>query len=359
MERLNVLADVTHPSLAKFFGEVCRDLEGHGHRTVIASRRKDRTTDLLNRDGLRHTVASRTFDRGMVGLATELVVRVVRLVRLIRRHDIDIVLTRSPAGCIAGRIAGAKVMFDTDDGRGAGIHHSLAAPLAHVITSPEWLADDFGARHQRYRSLKSFAYLHPVRFTPDPHVTRLFGVPDGQPIFILRRSAYSASHDAGHGGVDDALARAVVKQLSAAGFVVISSEEDRDDDLATTDTLDRHPELLHQLIAASSLVVTDGASVAEEAVVLGAFALFVSDFAWKRGYLNSLEESYGALEQYTPAQGDQVLERIDSILVGLPQVGAQAASTKERLLSDQDDLVAWYREFIEKWAATELRLTDE
>lgn len=359
MRPLTVLADVTHPSLAKFFGEVCRDLEGHGHRTVIASRQKDRTTDLLDRDGLRHTVASRTFDRGMVGLAVELVVRVFRLIRLIRRHHVDIVLTRSPAGCLAGRIAGAKVMFDTDDGRGAGIHHSLAAPLAHVITSPEWLDDDFGAHHHRYRSLKSLAYLHPARFVFDHGVFQLFGVPEGRRVFLLRRSSYSASHDRGQGGIDDALARDIIEMLSTEGVVVISSEEDRLDELATTDTLADHPESLHQLIAAASIVITDGASVAEEAVILGTFAVFVSDFARERDYLTRLEDAYGALEQYLPAQKDLVLERLSSVLDSLPRVEEQAVQSRERLLHDLDDLIAWYGDFIEKWAAMHLLSADE
>lgn len=230
--RLQVLADITHPSLSMLYGRIGEELARRGHTVVFASRGKDETERLLDSIGLDHRSLSREFHLGILGLGLELIVRTWRLARVIRRLRIDAVLSRNPAGCIAARLTGASCFFDTDDGRAAGVHHWLAAPFAHVITSPASLKDDFGDRHVRYESLKSLAYLHPARAgSPNQahsDVRAALGIVDERPILVLRRSAYGAVHDLGKGGIDDDLALTIVARLSAFGHVVISSERAHD-----------------------------------------------------------------------------------------------------------------------------------
>ena len=325
-----------------FFGEVGRELERRGWTVSMASRRKEATVALLDAAGWPHFVASGELRRGRPGLVLEMLIRVSRLARFIAMQHVDVVVSRNPAGCIAARLTRVLSVFDTDDGSGAGIHHMLAVPFADHITSPEALSEDYGPRHRRYRSLKSLAYLHPDRYRPDPARLATVGIDPGRPIFVLRRSAYSASHDGGRSGIGESLASELVRTMSSVGHVIISSEDPTEGPLATSAVLRRSPELLREILAASSLVVTDGASVAEEAAVLGTMAVFVSDFAGERDYLDRLERDYGSIRSFRPSQRTEVQDFVGGAVARPAEVKSRAQESARRIGNDHVDLVPWY-----------------
>ena len=62
----------------------------------------------------------------------------------------DVIVTRNPAGAQTGRLLGIPAIFDTDDGKAAGIHCWSAAPFAHVITTPDCSDENYGRRHVKY-----------------------------------------------------------------------------------------------------------------------------------------------------------------------------------------------------------------
>lgn len=343
---MRIVIDVTHPSHAMMYAGICRALERRGHFTLIASRAKDVTTELLDGMGLDHHVASKASDHGRAGEALELLSRVWTLMRLIRRYRIDLVLARSPAGCIAARLTGRRAIFDTDDGTGAGIHHRLAAPFAHVITSPASLGEDLGPRHITYPSLKSLAYLHPTRFSPADDVHERLGIARETPVFVLRRSAWSASHDHGRSGLHEALAIRVADVFAAHGHLVVSSEHEAEGVLSTSPLLRAQPNALVDVLAAASLVVTDGASVAEEAAILGTHAVWISDFVGERGYLNMLRDDYRAITMFRPEDVERATAWIASAVRDANGTRQRAALAHEAILANHVDLVEWYANFI-------------
>ena len=349
---MNIAIDVTHPSHAMMYSGIARELTARGHDVVIASRVKDVTVEVLSRLDVEHEVLSTEIGRGRAGQAFELVGRVRRMVRLIRQHDIDTVLARSPAGCIAAWLCRRPAIFDTDDGRGAGIHHLLAMPFATVVTSPAALGEEYGPRHVRYPSLKSLAYLHPKRFTVEPHIHECLGVSEGERIALLRLSAYGASHDRGRSGIGAPLARRLVDVLSRHAHVIISAEQGGEGELATSPILMERPDLLSSVLSVASLVVTDGASVAEEAAVLGTHAFWISDFVGSRGYLAMLEDRYSAVTSFRPGDEDAACQSVLAALAKPDGLKHQAGVARRAILSDHVDLVEWYANFVEQWAAS-------
>jgi uncharacterized protein len=343
---MRIAMDVTHPSHAMMYAGIRAALERRDHFVLIASRAKDVTVELLDGMGLDHHVASKASGRGRAGEAIELLSRVWMLMRLIRRHRIDLVLARSPAGCIAARLTGRRAIFDTDDGTGAGIHHRLAAPFAHVITSPASLGEDLGPRHVTYPSIKSLGYLHPTRFAPAGDVRERLGVPEGTPVFVLRRSAWSASHDHGRSGLHAELSLRIAELLTTHGHLVVSSEDEAEGMLSTSPFLRAQPDSLAHVLAAASLVVTDGASVAEEAAILGTHAVWISDFVGERGYLNMLCDEYRAITMFRPNDADRAIAWIESAVRDVNGTRKRAEEVREAILADHVDLVEWYADFV-------------
>ena len=344
---MRVLFDIVHPAHVHFFRYLRADLESDGHRTLVVARDKDVTLPLLASFGIPHEVVGRAGHATRLGQAAELVHRDWTLWRLGRRFRPDVVLTRNPAGVQAARLLGVPGIFDTDDGRAAGIHFRAAAPFATVITTPTSMPEDYGEKHRRYPGYKALAYLHPRRFTPDVAGVRAdLGLADGERLFVLRLVANDAVHDTHSVGLSGAVRRELVLRLAAAGRVLISAEGTLEPELDRF-RFDLQPHRLHDVLAAADLYAGDSGTMAAEGALLGTPSLRLSSWSGPSTYLDELEHAYGLVWSFAPDQGTELLARVDTLLADLDASAAVAAAGRQRMLDDKVDVTSWYRELVD------------
>lgn len=348
---MRVLFDIVHPAQVHLYRHLHDLLRAQGHEVRVVARDKEVTLQLLDAFGMPHDWTGRSGAKSTAARAAELATRDVALIRAAARFRPDVVLSRNPAGVHAGRVVGAWTVYDTVDGRAAGVHFRLGAPLAHVITSPTWLDEDYGPRHRRYRGPKELAYLHPDRFRPDPGVRAQLGAPDDRPLFVLRFVAHDAAHDSNTVGLDPAQRTALARRLQALGQVVISSEDALPAELEPM-RFPLGPERMHDVLAAADLVVGDSGSMAAEAGVLGTPALRLSSWVGPvRGYLGRMERDYGLVRCFTPETRAGFEAALDQVLDDLPAANAAARGGAARLVADCDDLTSWYRSLLDELVA--------
>ena len=345
---MRVLFDISHPAHVHFFKHMVRGLEARGHQTRLVARHKDVTTALLDRLGLPYETVGASGRKTLFGQARELVDRDLRLARIARDFRPDVIVTRNPAGAQVGRLLGVPAVFDTDDGRAAGVHFWAAAPFAHVITTPDCTDEDYGRRHVKYPGYKQGAYLHPAHFTPDRGVLAALGVGPEERFFIVRFVAMVASHDVGEGGLPAAVKHGIVARLRACGRVFVSSEGPLPDELSDL-AFPLSPDRMHDAIAFADLMVGDSQTMAAEAAVLGTPSLRVSSWTGRLAYLNELEQRYGLTFAYLPRQADALLGHLDRWLAE-PRLRASLAGQHQRLLAEKVDVARWFVDFLEAGA---------
>lgn len=353
---MKVLLDVSHPAHVHFFKPIGQEIIERGHSVLLAVRAKDNAPELAACSGL--PLASPPTGRwsghrpggGLVQRGMELGARVRWLRSVIREGEIDLLMTRNPSGVLAGRAVGIPTIFDSDDGSSAKLHFSLGKPFATVVTTPEMLGADFGSRHRRYHGLKSSVFLSPHRFAVDQEVRARYGVDPRFPLFTARFSANDSSHDRNVRSMPEQFVAAVREALEPKGTLVLSVEgaetvlfgptfDGTSRISATADPSD----FLH-LLGSSDLFVGDTGSVAMEAIALGIPALRISDV--RRPILRALEKEHGVVENFTWAQQDEFLARLDEWLhdKGLHQDHAKRSA---RLLASFEDLVPWFVDLAE------------
>jgi uncharacterized protein len=344
---VRVLFDIVHPAHVHFFKHMIRGLEKHGHETRIVARDKDVTNALLDRLGFSYETVGKP-KKNLLGMAGELLRRDLALAKVARTFRADLIVTRNPAGAQAGRLLGIPAIFDTDDGKAAGVHFWSAAPFAHVITTPDCTEEDYGRRHVKYPGYKQTAYLYPSHFTPDRAVLDALGVSPGERYFIVRFVAMGASHDVGEGGLPVAAKRALIDLLRARGRVFVSSEGALPEDLAAL-KFPLPPDRLHDALAFADLLVGDSQTMMAEAAVLGTPSLRVSSWTGRLAYLTELEQRYGLTFAYTPDRAAELMAHVQRWLAE-PSLRASLASSHQRLLHDKVDMAEWFVRFIEAGA---------
>ena len=215
---------MVHPADLHFFAPMIAEVERRGDSVVVTTRVKDVLVELADEAGLNHEVLSSAGQRSRLREANELFTRVRKLCVLIRRHRVDLVMSRNPSGTMAARLMRVPSMYDTDDGPAVGVLYWAAAIPATTITSPAAGGVDYGRKHLVYDGFKETASLRPERFRPDHEVVRSVGLDPDVAYSVVRAVAMEASHDHGEDGLDDETLRTVVAELAPLGPVWISSE---------------------------------------------------------------------------------------------------------------------------------------
>jgi hypothetical protein len=323
-----VLFDIVHPAHAHFYRHLYARLVREGAECRVLARNKEVTLQLLDDFGIPYETHGRP-RRWRIGQAQELAARDLRLYRMGRRFRPDFVLARNPAGMHAARALGATGIFDTDDGRAAGLVFRLAAPVAHVITTPECISEDFGPKHIRYPGYKALAFLHPDEFQPDPEVRQRLGVGDER-FGIVRLTAMDSAHDRNQQGVPRRLARELIGRLpeewAHLGFPIA-------------------PRYMLDAMAAASIVVGDSGSMIAEAAMLGTPAVFLGSFAHKRTYLVDLETTWGLTRVFLPDEDEEMLATVAEI-VDDPETPAKWQERRARMLAHAVDVSTWYYDLL-------------
>lgn len=365
---MRILLDASHPAHVHFFSPIGHELLRRGHVVVLALRDKDVALDLAQGSGIpcRQPPLGRWSGhrpgRGVLTRAPELLSRVRWLRSLISSERFDLVVTRNPSGVIAARTARIPSIFDTDDGRAAGMHFWLAGPFASVITSPELLPERLGPRHETYAGLKATVFLHPARFRPSLEVLARYGLRPDDRLFITRFSANDASHDTGVRAIPDELIMSICSRLRVSGHVVLSREghgtvllrrrssgegvvTPQQEQLGARMQVDVAPEHFLHLLAHSELFVGDSGSVAMEAVALGVPAFSIADIV--RPILVEIEGRLGMLENYRWSESARLLHRLDEQM----EVAAGSVATRardSRSPAPFEDVVDWFVDLVER-----------
>ena len=340
---MRVLFDIVHPAHVHFYNHLYHRLIAEGHECVVIARDKDVTLALLDAYGIPYQAHGRPRP-GRAAQAAELASRDWTLFRAGRKLHPDVVLARNPAGMHAARMLRAIGVFDTDNGTSAGIHFRMAAPFAHVITTPACFTEDFGAKHRRFPGYKALAFLHPDHFTPDSAAAYAsLGIPEDEQFYIVRFVAMDASHDHHETGLDLQNARKLVDMLRERGHVFVSAEgalpaEFEDYKMRIP------PERMHDVLAYASLIVGDSGSMVGEAAVLGTPNIFYGSFAGRLEYLNDLEARFDLSRSYRPEQAAEMIAEADRLTRGDEK--AHWAEHRTKMLEECVDVSAWYHDLV-------------
>lgn len=341
---MSVILDIVHPAHVHFFRHMYEHLVANGIEVRVLARDKDVTHALLDGFGIPYESHGRSGDPSRIVQLRELVGRVSVLSRMIRDSGADLVLTRNPAGVQAARLMRRTGVFDTDDGRAAGVHFAAARPFAHVITTPTSITDDYGARHRKYNGYKALAYLHPNHFRADPAVFEDLGLAQGTPFSIVRFVDMAASHDHGETGLAADSKRRIVADLAEAGPVFVSSEGELPADI-DGQPLSIPPHRMHDALAFSTCYVGDSQTMAAEAALLGVPSFQISSWSRRLAYLAELQDDFGLVESFRPERAEEARVAIATAIGAGGSTDRRQASL-QRLYQEKADVAGWYQTLV-------------
>ncbi len=329
---------IGHPADVHFFRHAVHAWQNHGHAVHITTRAIPLALHLLRTYGLQHEVISHR-GRGSLGLGLELVRVICRLVPRFFRWKADVSISVGGTFTVhAARLAGVRgiMFYDTDTAVAA---NRITYPFAHTIVTPDAYPHVLGQNHIRYHGFQELAYLHPDHFTPDPGVPLRYGLYPDEPYTIVRFIAWEAAHDIGLRTATEKEKRRLVAAAGRYGRVVMVPE--------STDSREYHnlclsiaPEDFHHLLAFARCCVTEGATTASEACLLGTPTVYTNPL--RPCYIPKLAR-YGILRMAGP--GEDAPAALDALMSRFPEKTGSVALAQS-IVDEHINVAAFITDFV-------------
>lgn len=349
---MRILIDIGHPAHVHLFRCFAHEMQSKGHEVLFTCRDKEFERLLLEAEGFEYVSFGRKYKSTVGKLWGLLKFDFMEWRQCLRFHP-DILLSHGSmyAAHASWLIRKPHISFE-DTYNMEQIR--LYEPFSTAVLTGDYPHPEISKREIRFPGYHELAYLHPSRFTPDPSVLDTLGVgrcSDGQdgparPYVLLRFVSWQATHDKGHKGMSLENKVKAVSELGRYAQVFISSEKPLPQELEKY-RLPTAPERVHHVIAYSSLVFGESATMVSEGVVLGVPGVYIDNVG--RYYTSEQESRYGLCSCFTESEEDQAraIERGKEILV----VGKdEFASSHHRLLEDKIDTTSFLIDIVERYA---------
>ena len=342
---MKILFSVIHPAHVHLFRNAIKILKERGHEIKVTSVDKEITAYLLNAYGIEHDSLG-VYRKSFIGKAFETLRIEKNLYKISRKFKVEI-LIGAPGNIYVAHVAKLlnKPSIIFDDSEPTKIHRLLVDPFATVICTPSCFKKDLGKKQVRYNGYHELAYLHPNHFKPDSEVLNELKLSKDDKFIILRFVAWSATHDIGQKGFDSESKIKLVKELEKYAKVFITSESKLDENLEKY-KISISPEKIHDVLYYAKLFIGDGATMINEASILGTPSIHISSFAETMGYLIEVEREYKLMYSFkNPDDGkNKAFE-----LLKTPDIKHEWAKKRENLLNEKIDVTKFMVNFIENY----------
>ena len=333
---MNILFDLGHPAHVHLFKNFIRYLSENDHKVTVTARDKDVTTVLLDHYKIPYLTLSKP-QKGVFGMATELISRDIQIMKLHRKHNFDVAFGTSVSIAHLSAISKVKsYCFADDDDDVIPLYTYLTYPFATKIINPIGLKfNKWKNKRVLYGSYQKLAYLHPDNFTPDPAIPRRYGMEPGKYI-LIRNSALKAHHDRAAKGIGTDLQSEIDRIVSE--YPTVLSKENQKAKIEPWD--------MHHILAFAKLLITDSQSMTVEAAVLGVPNIRYNTFAGRISCLEELEKKYNLTFGYRPGEEKNLIETLEKLLV-TENLAEAWQEKRHRMLKEKEDFNQWLINYFE------------
>lgn len=304
---MRIIIDIGHPGHVHLFKNLAHLLiERHEAKILFTARDKEFELELLKAEGFKFVNFGRHYKKLWGKLLGLLKFDAQMLLTAISFKPDLFISHGSIYAAHAAFLLGKKHLALEDSGNMEQI--ILYRPFTDVILTPDVLPEQLGSKQIRYKGYHEIAYLHPDFFTPNATIFDHMGISKNESYAIVRFVSWNATHDAGHKGLLNEDKLGLVRQLSKEMKVFITSETQLPQELKKF-KIRIPPEKLHHALYYARIVISEGATIASEAGVLGTPAIYINTIA--RSYCQD-QERYGLV--FNTSKSEEVFRLVELIL---------------------------------------------
>lgn len=331
---MKIAISIEHPAWAHQFKNLIQKNNSNGETLVLAVD-KDGDLKLLDSFGIEYRKLANSTGKNIIEKGYLFLKLCVTYTIAIAKYKPDILIGRaSPMMAVAAKITGIPhVLFeDTEVSR---FSLNICKKFSTCIITPATFHTDLGSKQIRMPIYKELFYLHKNEFTPDKSIPEKSGIQTDELYAVVRFVSWNASHDVGKTGLSDQKKIEFIKKLSEICRVYVSSEAELPEELKEYE-LKMPYEDIHHILYYAGVVISEGASMASEAAILGTHAFYLNEIA--SGTTEEQEERFHLLRVLHDLQTryDIALKETAELFKN-PDIWQEGKRKREELLAQMPD----------------------
>ena len=320
-------------------------LEAMGHECYCVWREREAIPELCKKYGL-NGINRGPGGTGIIGKFIYLLKTDYQLYKLAKKIKPDLLLSFASPYLANLALLSKTPMIVFDDTEQNRLVQKIYSFCSDAIVVPACFRKTLSRRQFNFDGFYELVYLSPRYFQPDPAILKELGLTVGEKFVLLRFVSWHAVHDISYRGLSVEEKQELVAAFSGLVRVYISAEGELPDGLEALG-LKTPPELIHQVMAHSALVFSEGATMAAEAAVLGVPSIYCSDL--RPGYIADLENRHGLLNAFFRSGFKEALAKGMDILQDRGERWKSLAQKREAMLTQSVDVTAFMAWFVDQF----------
>lgn len=269
---MKVLLDINHPAHVHYFRNFIKIMEGKGHKIIVVNRNDNLINYLLDFYEIDHIIRNKRPNKRN---------RLLSIFYLIGMEFWHFMLSLK---CKPDLYLGYTFVSRLFNKPCVGItdteHNTLVlrlfAPYADVTLTPFYFYKNLGEKQIRFHAYMEQFYLNESFFEEDLSIFKELNIKEGEPYALFRLIAYNANHDKNVMPIPLEMKKEFVKELENKMKVFVSLESDLHDDYLNRHLVKVSPEKIHTMVKYATIFVTEGATMASEAGILGTKYIYIN-----------------------------------------------------------------------------------
>lgn len=277
---MKILIDINHPAHVHYFRNFIKLMEAKEHRFCVINRNSMMINQLLDYYGIEHTIRNKRppFKSSLFSIFN-LIWMTLWCIRKSLSFRPDLYMGFGSSVCAITSSLFRKPCILLDDTEHNNVNHRIYMPRVSLVLTPFYFTKDLnsmgkGNKQIRFNGYVEQLYLHSQDYTPSLDVLKELKV-NPKEYVIVRFSGYDAHHDLTLKHLTPSEKMYIIKEIATQYRVFLSSEEENAPDEYKEYQLHISPEKMHDLMAYAKFIVTEGATMASEAFVLGIPYVFI------------------------------------------------------------------------------------
>lgn len=292
---MKIFIDINHPAHVHYFRNFIRIMKDQGHTFVITNRNEFVINNLLDHYGIEHYTRNKRQNKGSIyrGMLYLLQIILCIIKRSIKEKP-DVYVGFASTACAITAYLFNKPCIIIDDTEHNNLNHKLYKRFCSVILTPFYFEKKMGRKQHYFQAFVEQFYLNSSYYEKNDSVLSELNLKPYNYV-LIRYIAYDAQHDRKAHPVSAQMKKEIITELSKHYKVLVSCENSVVDEFYAPYLFVISPEKMHDLIAFARYFVSEGATMACEAGLLGTPYLFINPL--KVGNVNLQEHLYSHVSQ--------------------------------------------------------------
>lgn len=266
---MKIYIDINHPAHVHYFRNFIKIMESKGHAFVITNRDSKIINELLDAYNIKHcTRNSRPIKRSTVKSIFYLLGIIYKASQISFKYKPNIYMgfASFPSTLIAFFFRKPCILMDDTEHNKK--NHLLLKPFSPNILVPYYFNLNLGKNQRRFNSFVEYLYLHPDYFSPNKNILEKYKLIEKEYV-IVRYITYDAAHDSKVKPVSEPIKKQLIQELAKHFRVLLFHENTEVEEFYKPYLLSIKPEELHHIMAYAAFCLTEGATMACEAGLMG------------------------------------------------------------------------------------------